>query len=188
MSLLRSLLITVLVLGSVGCERPANTSQALNPPPQQLQQVEPGSKSRARSNGQVIYVPCYSQIRLLDGRNYNLAINLSIRNTSQTENLVIEAVDYYDTEGTLVKHHADEKLTLPPLATTEFFVSEMDPSGGSGANFLVTWTAAEPIAEPIVEAVMVGTGGSQGVSFVTSGRLLREVEPGNIPAVTPTPE
>jgi len=60
------------------------------------------------------------------------------------------------------------------LATAEFFIGESDMTGGSGANFIVTWNAEKAISEPIMEAVMVGTGGSQGVSFTSSGRLLKE--------------
>ena len=128
------------------------------------------------SNGQVVYVPCYSHIRLADGRTYKLAINLSIRNTSFSNDLTITAVDYHDSSGRLVKHHADDPIVLGPLATADFFVTENDKSGGSGANFMVEWVASKPITEPIVEAVMVGTGGGQGVSFVSVGRWLRETE------------
>lgn len=160
-----------------GCHQPsqAGGTAPQQKPPLELQNVEGGTTAqRARSRGQVVYIPCYSHIKLANGQDYRLAVNLSIRNTSQSESLQISSVEYYDTDGVLKKNYAEQALTLKPLATAEFFIGESDMTGGSGANFIVTWNAEKAISEPIMEAVMVGTGGSQGVSFMSSGRLLKE--------------
>jgi hypothetical protein len=179
----KKLLAITLLLILTGCEQPRPVPNASPEAALSLEDVSPSGRTakskRDVSAGQIVYVPCYSHIRLADGRDYKLAINLSIRNTSQTESLAVNAVEYYNSSGVLVKDHANKELTLSPLATADFFVSEDDMSGGSGANFLVTWHAAKPISEPIIEAVMVGTGGSQGVSFTSTGRLLKETEPGS---------
>ena len=53
-------------------------------------------------------------------------------------------------------------------------IPERDKSGGSGANFIVAWKAAEPVYEPIVEAVMVGLNRNQSISFKSFGRPLIE--------------
>lgn len=167
----------LLLCSLTGCQQNAKGNQGTpqQSPGFELTDVESGATAgRARSQGQVVYVPCNSQIRLADGRKFSLAINLSIRNTSQTETIQVTAVEYYDTDGVLKKNYASEVLQIKPLATAEFFVGESDSSGGSGANFLVTWKADKPLTQPIVEAVMIGTGGSQGISFVSQGRLLKE--------------
>ncbi len=126
--------------------------------------------------GQVVYVPCYSHVRLADGRDFKLSITLSIRNTSLTESLQVSSVEYFDTNGVLKKNYG-EAFTVNPLATAEFFIREQDMTGGSGANFLVSWSAEKPIPEPIIETVMIGTGGGQGISFTCAGRLLKATEP-----------
>ena len=51
----------------------------------------------------------------------------------------------------------------------------VDLRGGTGPNFLVDWAADGPIAEPVVEAVMIGTQGATSYSFVSQGRAVRRV-------------
>jgi len=141
--------------------------------PPSARESEP--KIRHVSQGQLVYVPCYSHIYLLDGRPYNLAITLSLRNTSIKGNMVIQSVDYHNSAGSLIKSLVSKEIELGPLAVAEFFVKEEDKSAGSGACFLVRWVAEKEVSDPIVEAVMVGASGSLGVSFVTSGKVLEEL-------------
>ena len=47
-----------------------------------------------------------------------------------------------------------------------------DTAGGSGANFIVDWLATERIEEPLIEAIMVGTSGTQGIAFRSAGKVL----------------
>ena len=42
-----------------------------------------------------------------------------------------------------------------------------DTSGGSGANFIVEWSAETASEAPIIEAVMVGMDGVHGLSFAS---------------------
>lgn len=63
-------------------------------------------------------------------------------------------------------------MLLKPLGSTAFVVSEIDKTGGSGANFIVEWVAEENVSEPIVQAVMIGAEGGQGISFVSPRRVI----------------
>ena len=63
----------------------------------------------------------------------------------------------------------DRLIRLGPLATIEFLVEAQDTTGGSGANFIVEWVATEDIDEPLIEAIMVGFSGTQGISFSRTG-------------------
>lgn len=160
----------------VGCQQsPPAPKEAVNKVELPAGTTETAPMKRHISRGQLVYVPCYSHVYLRDGEPYNLAITLSVRNTSQTEKLVIQSVSYYNSAGKLVKEHAEKEVVLGPLATAEYFVSEDDKSGGSGANFLVKWVAEGKVEDPIIEAVMCGTAGAQGVSFLTTGRVLRDL-------------
>jgi len=127
--------------------------------------------------GQTVYVPAYSHVYHGDGAPYLLTVTLSVRNTSVERAILVKSVRYFDTKGKEVKSYLEKPLRLPPLATTEFLVQRDDASGGSGANFLVEWDAPQRVSEPIIEAVMIDTEGNQGISFVRSGRVIREIQP-----------
>jgi hypothetical protein len=65
-------------------------------------------------------------------------------------------------------------VELKPLASTDFFVAADDKIGGSGANFIVEWVAEKTVNEPVVEAIAIGTSSSQGISFVSPGKVLKQ--------------
>jgi hypothetical protein len=52
----------------------------------------------------------------------------------------------------------------------ETFVPAENTRAGTGANFIVEWTADGRITDPLIEAVMVGTLGAQGFSFTSRGK------------------
>ena len=124
-----------------------------------------------------VYIPAYSAIRVMSGRTrVELATTLSIHNTSEDKPLLLERVDYHNTEGELVQAHLSEPVALKPLGTIEIFVAHEDVRGGTGANFIVEWAGDNLISEPIMEAVMVGSLGTTSYSFVSQGRTTRSVE------------
>jgi hypothetical protein len=70
------------------------------------------------SQGQLLYVPVYSHIYIGDReRPFNLAVTLSVRNTDPRKSLRLTEVDYYDSDGHLVRHYLEEPREMPPLAT-----------------------------------------------------------------------
>jgi len=123
--------------------------------------------------GQKIYVPAYSHIFYQNQkRRYHLAVTLSIRNTDEQHPLKVTSTRYVGAEGQVLKEYVETPIPLGPLASIEFFVDEQDKSGGLGASFLVEWVAEQPVYGPVVEAVMIGTAGTQAISFVSTGRVL----------------
>jgi hypothetical protein len=127
------------------------------------------------SSGQLLYVPVYSHIYTGNReRPFNLAVTLSIRNTDSQNSLRLTAVDYYDTEGRLIRHYLENPVQLNPLGSIRYVVAEKDVSGGSGANFLVRWEAALAINVPVVESVMIGAQSGQGISFTSQAREILE--------------
>lgn len=127
------------------------------------------------SKGQTVYVPVYSNVfsgpRSLP---FQLATTLSVRNTDLSASLRITSIDYYDTNGKLVRRYLDKPLALAPLGTSYVHIEEKDVSGGFGANFIVRWTADRVINAPIIECVMIGATSGQGISFVSPGQEIRE--------------
>lgn len=51
----------------------------------------------------------------------------------------------------------------------EFVVAEHDTTGGSGANFIVVWSADRPVSDPVIESVMISTRAGQDLSFTSRG-------------------
>ncbi|SHJ12128.1 DUF3124 domain-containing protein [Aquimarina spongiae] len=123
-----------------------------------------------------VYVPIYSDIynKTKDFR-FQLTATLSIRNTSRKDSLFIKNVDYYNTEGSLVRGYIEQPIFLKPLESIEYVIEEEDTSGGSGANFLITWGANTTLA-PIFQGVMVGVSGQQGFAFTTEGVVISETK------------
>jgi hypothetical protein len=127
----------------------------------------------AYTSGQKIYVPAYSHTYYQNRkRRYPLAVTLSIRNTDEQRPLKVTSTRYVGAEGQVLKEYVETPIHLGPLASTEFFVDEHDKSGGLGASFLVEWVAEQPVYGPVIEALMVGTAGTQAISFVSPGRVL----------------
>jgi hypothetical protein len=127
------------------------------------------------SNGQTLYVPGYSHIYSGDQeRPVLLAVTVSIRNTDPVRSIVVTAVDYYDSDGKLVKKYIDSPVALGPMASIRHVVPESDKAGGSGANFVVRWKSSKPVNPPIVETIMISTRMQQGISFTSRGRVIME--------------
>jgi hypothetical protein len=133
------------------------------------------------SKGQLVYVPVYSHVYYGDyERKILLTGILSIRNTDPSHAITIVKADYYDSDGNLIKSYLSPPITLKPLASTRFVVKESDTKGGSGANFLVQWRAETEVNEPIMEGVMIGTAGQQGISFTSRGKALKKLIASNL--------
>ncbi|MCB1189333.1 MAG: DUF3124 domain-containing protein [Leptospiraceae bacterium] len=128
--------------------------------------------------GQTVYVPIYSHIYYLRKRKvYNLAATISIHNIDLNNSIVLKFVKYYDTNGTFLNDYISKPVKLGPLASTDFFIEQHDTRGGVGANFLIEWVSETKVSPPIVESVMLGTAGTQGVSFLSTGRVIKEFKP-----------
>jgi len=127
------------------------------------------------SKGQTVYVSVYSHIYSgLKGRPFNLAATLSIRNTDLKNPISIVSVNFYDTDGKLLKEYIKEPLQLKALVSTRYVIREAEIGAGSGANFIVEWKSEKKVNPPIIEAIMIGTRSGQGISFVSSGQVLKE--------------
>tara|TARA_R110002051_G_scaffold56046_4_gene103873 strand:- start:5288 stop:5719 length:432 start_codon:yes stop_codon:yes gene_type:complete len=116
-----------------------------------------------------VYVPIYSDIynQNRDTRIL-LTATLSIRNTSIKDSLFVSKIDYYNTEGDLVRNYIDSPVYLKPMESIDYVIEQQDTSGGSGANFLIDWYSKKQL-NPLFQAVMVGGLGAQAFSFTTDG-------------------
>jgi hypothetical protein len=161
------LLMVVLLL--LGCEPVPKTL-----PPKYIPLKAVSVDSAKIVAGQTVYVPIYSQIYMWDqNRTMELTATLSVRNTDATYPLILSSVNYYDTNGKLVRQYQTQPGELGPLSATSFVVNQEDNTGGTGASFVVEWVAQQPITSPVIEAIMINTSGNQGLSLISTGRVIK---------------
>jgi len=132
------------------------------------------SGSVQMSRGGQVYVPVYPSIYYMGmKKSLDLSVTLSIHNISPDCKITVETVEYFDKKGKLLSRLIAEPRRLTPLETTNFVVEKLKDRGGVGANFLVTWKAEKSVNQPIIQAIMIGTTGSQGISFMTDGVTIK---------------
>lgn len=126
-----------------------------------------------------VYVPAYSSI-FVDSRSgrISLATTLTIHNTSAQLSLVLERIDYFDSAGNPLHQFINAPVSLRPYATIAILVPKEIENGGIGANFTVSWAASASMSAPVVEAIMTGRLGTNSYSFVSPGRAIEPVGPG----------
>ena len=122
------------------------------------------------------YIPVYSSVSMSQGKlRADFSVTLSIHNASEARPLVLRRIAYFDTSGKAVESYLRAPIALKPFSTVEVFVPTTDIRGGTGANFVVDWAATGEIAEPVIEALMVGGIGSGHYAFTTQGRPVKVI-------------
>jgi len=127
------------------------------------------------SSGETVYVSIYSNVFSGPKKvTLELSSMLSIRNTDPKYSITILSADYYDSSGKKIESYIKSPVKLNPLATTHYYIKEYDKRGGSGANFIVKWSAKQKVNQPIIEGLMLGLGGGKGVAFMCPGQVITE--------------
>lgn len=130
-------------------------------------------KSDDTFENKTFYVPVYSHIYVSDENYVKMGITLSIRNTDLAQDLYIKAIDYYNTEGKLVKTYISQPHILKAMSSVDFIVDLDDMSGGNGAKFLVKFASKKQTPIPVIQAIMIHSVGNNNFSFVTDGYLIK---------------
>ncbi len=173
MRILNTPFIIIILLSLLGCnERKTILASEQQP---SVNVLDEEAKIDSFGVREKVYVPIYSDIysQSKDFR-FQLTATLSIRNTSIADTLYITNVTYYNTIGEVVRNYVDKSIFLKPLETIEYVIEQEDTEGGTGANFIIDWSAKHKI-KPIFQGVMVGFVGQQGFAFTTEGITI----PGN---------
>jgi uncharacterized protein DUF3124 len=136
--------------------------------------------SSAQSSGESLYLPIYSHIWHGDpdagGEPVRtlVSISVSIRNTDPAKPIRITSAQYYDTDGRKIKDYLPSGKTIGPMGTLELFVPRGDDTGGSGANFVISWRADAPASPPIVEGIHANLPTGRAIVFVTTARKIAQ--------------
>ncbi len=127
--------------------------------------------------GQTVYVPAYSHLTYDESTTISLAINLSVRNTDPDGAITVSSVRYHDNDGKLLGEYLKEAVIIAPMASRTYVVGDKHIEGGTGANFIVEWSAREAVSEPIIEAIMFSTA-PRYMAFRSPGRVVRAKDAG----------
>ena len=130
------------------------------------------------SRGQTLYLPIYSHVwhGNIKGRAPEKSLVsalVSIRNTDPEASIHVLSARYYDTAGKPLAEYVTTPRHVGPLGTLELYVERQESAGGSGANFLITWSADAPVNPPVVEAVHADIQGHRTLSFITTARPIQ---------------
>jgi hypothetical protein len=130
--------------------------------------------------GQTLYLPIYSHLYHGDvhpktGKPSETLVSthVSIRNTDPKNGFRVTSARYFNTDGKLLREYVTQPQAIPPLGTFELYVPRSDSSGGSGANFIIEWTAERPINPPLVEALHADIREARTLLFVTTARPIQ---------------
>jgi len=136
-------------------------------------QTQPG-----RSLGQSLYLPIYSHIwhgeldRSGQPMKALVSVSVSIRNTDAVKSIRIASAQYYDTDGRKLGEYIASPKIIGPMGTYELFVPRSDDTGGSGANFVISWKSDTPASPPVVEGFHANLPVGRSIAFTTSARPL----------------
>jgi hypothetical protein len=173
---IRISLILLLLVSFISCDNRKSGIGDNRPPVSfnaETLKIPDGGVRKVR--GQVLYMPIYSNIPYTEKKNYDLSAFLAVHNTDLKHKIKITKVTLFNTEGMVVKNFISEDHLLNPFATAIFTIPKQDQSG-TGANFLVEWIAEQQVNEPLIESVMKDLSGNLGISFLSLGRVIREIQ------------
>lgn len=172
----RSLPLLAVPLVAVSCGTDSGLPRPLSRNQPGTRAVSPLSAEEA-ARRQVVYLPVYSHTYITDSADpYLLSATINVRNTDPRHPIILDRVSYHDSQGRPIQLFVASPIELIPLGSIEFFIRPSDTRGGTGASVLIGWSARDEVSPPLVEAVMIGTSGSQGVSFVTRGVVVEGLD------------
>ena len=97
-------------------------------------------------------------------------MTLAVHNVSEKSPLVIERIEYFNAAGRPIEKYLPRPIAIRPYAAIEIVIPKEDTRGGLTANFVVDWSSPEKMDEPVIEAIMTTSQGTQGYSFLSVGR------------------
>lgn len=125
--------------------------------------------------GEVLYIPVYSSIYHQNDRIFDLTATLNIHNADINSNITVTKINYYNTNGELVRSFIEDGFLLNPLQSKQFIIKQTDISGGTAAKFIIQWFSEKRVLKPVVEAVMISTSSQQGISFKTESTVISTI-------------
>ena len=170
---MKIILLTVLLLSIfISCQNKAtDTNKRVNYPSHNYTYVNLDiAKLKYK---EIVYVPVYSDIYHLDGtKRFLLTTTVSIRNISLKDSAYVLNAVYNDSYGKQLRSFASKTILLKPLESIEYVIEDAEDKGGAGASFILEWGGSKNSNQMLIQSVMIGTTGQQGISFTAKGEVM----------------
>lgn len=170
------LISLVIIVGLISCkEAPRNSGISKPARDFDVSSLQSDIIPVKRVSGQLLYMPVYSNVPYeIDTIMFDMSAFVAIHNTDLSTNIFLTKVLYFNQEGKLVDDFLQgNKIELKPLCTKEFYISYEDKSG-TGANFLIEWTADSLVNDPLVESVTICLKPNNTVAILSKGKIISE--------------
>ena len=126
--------------------------------------------------GQTLYLPCSTRF-ITANYPFNIKATIFIYNTDPNQAITIDRLDFYNSSGKFVKKYLEHPLKLEPSAGTYMRIKNpVQGDAGAAAHFIVQWQAQTKVVQPIIRCLMLGSRGNRGYTFVSTARVIREVD------------
>ena len=132
-----------------------------------------GVPARAQWAGQgALYAPVY-QTAIIDHRDHTLELtaNLYVRNRDLKAGMEIVSVTLYSGKGKQLAQLLAKPRPLAPLASLSLLVPRVSPKRDA-PSLVVRWRSKDSAQPPLVEVLIMGAAGQQGISLTTTGTPL----------------
>jgi hypothetical protein len=129
------------------------------------------------SKAYTIYVPVYKSFYQSYGSTrdaYGLTSTACLHNTDPKHEIVVSAIEYYDSTGKLINKLIDAPITIKPWTSKEITLQYSTHPEDFGANLIVRCKSDQALNPLLVEVLMVGQVLNRGVSFLTRGYVVKE--------------
>lgn len=122
--------------------------------------------------GQTLYLPLVSHVFLgAKNKRYELTKTFTFRNRDRKKSITLVSIEYFNHEGANLGKLMDSPRVLKPLASFQMPVASPQKEGGKNKGapcLIIKWKAAKPVIPPLVQCIMIGATGQQGISFSTT--------------------
>jgi lysine/ornithine N-monooxygenase len=170
---MKIILLTVLLLSIfISCQnKVADSNKRINYPSHNYTFVN--LDTAALKYKEIVYVPVYSDIYHLDGtKRFLLTTTVSVRNISLKDSAYVLNAVYNDSYGKQLRSFVSKSILLKPLESIEYVIEDAEDKGGAGASFIIEWGGSKNSNQMLIQSVMIGTSGQQGISFTAKGEVI----------------
>lgn len=118
--------------------------------------------------GQTLFLPLMTHVYLgAKNRPFNLTKTFTFRNRDRKQDVTLISIDYYNGAGKSLGNVLDRPRVIKPLASLQRPVASPKKDAGKEGSpcLIVRWKADKPVTPPLVQCIMIGATGQQGISF-----------------------
>ncbi|HLN20976.1 MAG TPA: DUF3124 domain-containing protein [Bacteroidales bacterium] len=169
-------LLFILMLPVCSCKNQSHKREYINTPKEFNRNIlNSDLKSLAGTNGQLLYLPVYSNIPYqIDTGLFDMSAFVAIHNTDLNNSITLSQVMYFNQDGRLVDDFLKgSNVEISPLATKNFYIPYEDKSG-TGANFLIEWVSDSIVNEPLIESVTLCLKPNNTLAISSKGKVIRQ--------------